>query len=510
MSLERKIYKILLFTFIGFQFLNLDLQSQLPEKKIKLNIQNRSLQFVFREISHQTGLFFTYDANLIDAKEKKTIQINNLSLKQSLDSILNRDDLAYTLIDKNIVIFRNNPIIIPVGNDKKLKFFRLTGVVKDLSDNAPLPFATIVLHGTNRGTLSNEKGAFSFSIPVDNENPILVLSMIGYENKHFVVDYSDKEDLIIKLKPRYISIEEVIIRYHNPEIILKDVIKKIPHNYFSDPSFMEAYFREFTYKNNEVMTFSEAVLEISKQSYQNTTSTDKVRIQKGRKISNISKEDSVLLKIKSGIHSSLQLDIIKNPNDFLQTDFQMYYDLNFSDIIYFKDRLTYVIHFKQKENIEQALYQGQLYIDIEEMALLAADFEINPSLIGKESSMFFIKKSENIKTRVLFAKYHVEYRKSEGSYHLSMVHAEVSFKIRKKRNWFSSIYKIVIELAVTNVDKEKEVKISHNEQVRPGTILSEENLAPDPLFWKEYNVILPSKELSKALERMGEKWKGMK
>ena len=122
MIIERRIYKILLFTFIGFQFLNLDLQSQLPETKIKLNIQNKSLQFVLQEISHQTGLFFTYDANLIDAKEKKTFQINNLSLKQSLDTILNRNDLAYTLIDKNIVIFKKNPISISVDNDIILNF----------------------------------------------------------------------------------------------------------------------------------------------------------------------------------------------------------------------------------------------------------------------------------------------------------------------------------------------------------------------------------------------------
>ena len=509
MFTEIKLYKILFFTFIALQLLIPPVQSQLPEKNISLDAHSKSLQSIFDEISLQTGLLFTYDASLINGKEKKTIRLNNTPLKIGLDSLLNQPDLDYVLIDRNIVIFRKNPIPLPTPAIKKKSFIQLTGIVKDQDTNKPIQFATIVLNETNKGTLSNEKGEFNFTIPSKIENPILVLSMIGYENKHFAIDLAKRKDLIIKLKPRYISIQEVIIRYHNPDIILNEAIKKFPDNYLTHPSVMEAYFREFTYKNNEVMTFSEAVLEIAKQSYQNQILRDKARIIKGRKISNISKEDSVLLKIKSGIYNSLQLDLIKNPNDFIQEDFENFYDLQFTDIIYFKDRLTYVINFKQKENIDVALYQGKLYIDIEEMALLAADFEINPALIAKESSMFFIKKSREIKTRVLYAKYHVEYRKSQEGYHLSMVHGELSFKLRRKRNWFSSIYKIVIELAVTNVDTKKETKINRNEQVKQGTILSEEYLPPDPVFWKEYNIIMPTKELTKALGRMGKNWKGM-
>lgn len=506
----RRLNTLIIIQLFSFLFLNTILNAQFPEQKITINVHNKSLASIFDEISLQTGYFFTFNADIIDEKEIKTVNIKDLILKEALDSIFKRPEFSYTLIDKNIVIYKENRIISVPEVNKKSRSYIITGRVLDIGNNQPLEFATIYLNNTNKGTLSNLQGEFSFTIPANIKNPILVSSMMGYDNKHYAINIENTKDLLIQMTPRIISLQEVIIRYHNPEDILNETIKRIPENYISQAFLMEAYFREFTLKNNEIMTFSEAALEIAKSSYTNYKGNEKIQIIKGRKISNISKEDTILIKIKSGIHSALQLDIIRNPIGILLSDYGDYYDIRFSDIISFKDKLAYVINFKQKANSEDILFQGQLYIDVDDMTILAADFEIDPSLIGKESSMFFIKKSRNLKARPLFAKYHVEYRMSEGYYHLNMVHGEVGFKFRKRRDWISSTHKIVIELAVTNIDLRKEPAITRAKQVKQGTILSDENFPADPLFWNEYNIIVPEKELEEAIKRMGENWKGMK
>ncbi|MCF8390874.1 MAG: carboxypeptidase-like regulatory domain-containing protein [Bacteroidales bacterium] len=495
----------LLIQILSLFILGPKLSAQLSDKTVTIQAHNKSLAYIFNEISLQTGYLFTYNSGIIDKKVHKTIKIEGLSIEEALDSILQQPELAYVLIDKNIVIYKESKPP-DISAKSKNTIITITGKVVDIKNKNPLEFASITLNNSNKGTLSNLQGEFRFSIPADIENPVLVVSMMGYDNLLYAINMESAKDLELMMTPRIISLQEVIIRYHNPELILNECIKRIPENYISQSFFMEAYFREFTLKDKEIMTFSEATLEIDKPSYANHIAQDKVRIVKGRKISNVNKGDSILIKIKSGIYSALELDIIRNPIDFLLTDFSRYYDLHFADIISYKDKLVYVIQFKQKQSINEVHFQGQLYIDINEMALLAADFEINPSLIGKESSMFFVKKNRNLKGRPLYAKYHIEYRKSEGKYHLNMAHGEVAFKFRKKSKWVSNVHKIVIELAVTDIDLEKDLSISRKELLKQGVILSDEFFPADPLFWSEYNIIVPEKELEEAVMRMGENW----
>ena len=96
---------------------------------------------------------------------------------------------------------------------------------------------------------------------------------------------------------------------------------------------MNAYYRESVKRNDRCMLFSEAVLDVAKGPYSLLSASDQVSIQKGRKITDLSTEDSVLLKLRSGINTSLNLDLIKNRPDFLLEDFADLYDLEFNDLM---------------------------------------------------------------------------------------------------------------------------------------------------------------------------------
>jgi hypothetical protein len=265
---------------------------------------------------------------------------------------------------------------------------------------------------------------------------------------------------------------------------------------------MRAYYREKVRKDDKCMVFSEAVVDVAKGSYLNTMALERSRLLKGRKISNIDLQDTVVLKIQSGLSSMLQLDIIKNPPMFLSERVGELFDLRYANVVSFKDKLVYVISFEQKEGVQDMLFRGDLYIDRESLAILAADFHYDPIQLRNEGSMFVQRKSRNLRIRPLEASYHVEYAQSDGAYHLSQVQGKVRFRIRKRREWIASKYEVSLEMAVTGIDPGNPPRIRIGEQLKPSTVMSEQNFEYDPDFWGEYTTIAPEASLTEALQRI--------
>ncbi len=502
------LYFFLILAVKGFNLAGQNITADPRQLNISILPGSYDLSYILEEISDQSGLNFTYDASIIQPGKRILIREENLSMEDRLRSVFTGGEIGFRIIDKNIVLFLNENELPGVKDlshpDNPIK---ISGKIINKETKEKLGFATISLVGTNMGVLANEAGEFSFKIPSGKKKYSLSFSMIGFENYYLPLDKEEKENLIIEMRPRYISLQEVLIRYQDPNEIVKEAIKRIQENYHQKPSYLKAYFREFTLKDNEIMTFSEALLEIEKQATESNLKRDKVRIEKGRKIQNTTAEDTVLLKIKAGVHSSLQLDIITNLPDFLGPDFNKIYNFNFADIIYFNDRLVYLINFEQKKGLKDAYYKGQLYIEQKNLAIVAADFELNPAFFKKDASEFFIKKSRKIKTRLLKAHYRVEYSEVEGLHLINMSHADLSFKFRRKRNWISSTYKVAIELAVTDAELNADINIPRNSLINPQSIFSDQQLPADPEYWENYNIILPEEELREAVKRMGNDWK---
>lgn len=168
-----------------------------------------------------------------------------------------------------------------------------------------------------------------------------------------------------------------------------------------------------------------------------------------------------------------------------------------------KNSLQYVIGFRQKEYCNEPFYRGTLNLDQKTLALESADFEIDPSKINRESNMFIVRKSRGLRFRPVKAAYHVEYRQTNDRYHLSQVHAEVRFKLRNKKEWFASDYSVNIGLFITSLEPCIHAKFRHDEQLKPGVIISEQGFEYDPEYWGSYDVIEPESSLKEALKRIG-------
>lgn len=92
------------------------------------------------------------------------------------------------------------------------------GYVYDASSREPLPVATVVVEGTDRGTATNLDGYFV----IDHISPgkyTLLVSLLGYETKeHEVVIYEDDgAALHIEIKPTSVKLEEVEVTVEKKE-----------------------------------------------------------------------------------------------------------------------------------------------------------------------------------------------------------------------------------------------------------------------------------------------------
>ena len=491
---------VLLFVPVNHSF------SQDPEQiTVSLKSNNKPLHLLLDDLTEQCGYYFTFDSRLIDSRQPVSINLTEVPLSTAIDTLFRIPGLSFQTINKNIVIFPERIREPAVKNDTTAKtdnLLKVSGSITDLKSGKPLAYATIAVMDTYYGTISNEDGGFTLRIPDTLSQPILVSSFIGYRNHYTPVSIESEEQVEIRMNRNLISLQEVIIRYQDPASLLREAVGRIRQNYLNEASGMQAYYREKVNKDDKTMLFSEAVVEIAKSPYTSSMVAERSRILKGRKITNIDLQDTVVFKIRSGLSTMLQLDIIKNPPGFLSENFISLYELHYSDVVSFKDKLVYVITFRQKAHIDETLFRGNLYIDRETLAIIAADFEYDPVRLGREEQMFVSKKSRGVKIRPVSAKYHVEYTQSDHAYHLSQVQGEVGFKVRKRRQWIASKFEISLEMAITHTDPGNPPEIRYSEQLKPSTIMSDQQFEYDPEFWGDYTTITPEASLTEALKRI--------
>jgi len=490
-----------LFVLILFHFLPLFSQDSIPDIHVTVSSKSRTINQVLDEITLQTGYHFTYNARMIDGKQRIQLSVIGLPLNQALDSLLRNPRLAYRVIDRNIVIYQKNQSP-PIPISQEINRSILKGRVMDSRTGKPLPYATIGLFGTSLGSVSNQEGEFSFKIPGTMSDPLLAISFMGYKRLLLPVIYPAEQEINVLLEREIIPLQEVIIRIANPGMLVSEALSRISENYLDDHATMTAYYRESVKRNDRFLVYSEAVLEVAKGPYLPNSASDRVRIRKGRKITDVTSEDTVLIKLRSGIFSSLSLDVIKNRPDFLADNFLNRYDFEFTDLMIYGERLVYVISFSQKSGIPHLLFRGQLFLDYDNLVLLAADFEYDPAMIHKEPELFLVSRPPNIHIRPTMAKYHVDYRELDGKHFVSLVRAEVGLKMRKRRRWIGGRYQISIEMAITDVIPGQRLRIPASERIDPNTVLSDEPFQFDSSFWGIHNTIKPEASLMESIQHL--------
>jgi hypothetical protein len=453
-------------------------------------------------ISRQTGYFFTYDSRLVDAEKKADLSFINVKLRIILDSLLKNDSLHYSVINRYIIIYKDNPVktVQDTVPDWEVKY--ITGVITDEESGDPLPFATIGIITTGRGTVTNNSGEFGLKITRDCINDSLSVSYLGYFSRKIPVRNALGNNFNIKMTREYISIPEIIIKNQAPREIMRKAFHSIEANYGSTPAAITAFYREAAMKKGTLQIYSEAVIQIYKSPYSGTLLNDQVKIIRSRKIENTGLKDTLTVRLKAGLSSCLMLDGAKNTFDFLFPGNYAQYDYRMTDIVTVDDESAYVIEFVQKPTVDIPLFKGTIYINTFSYAIVHAEFEINPAYISKTREDYVTNQTRGYSIWPVAVRYKVSYRKIGERYFLNHARGELDFNAKQSRKLFNSTFEVFFELAVTDIRLNNVTRFDRDEIAPVHSVFSKTITSYDPDFWGDQDFLKPEDNLLQALKNI--------
>jgi hypothetical protein len=453
-------------------------------------------------ISRQIGYYFTYDSKIIDSEKKTRLSFTNLRLRSALDSLLNNDSLRYSVINKYIIIYKSVPVASVADTVKQWDVKYITGVISDFDTGEPLPFATIGIMSKGKGTVTNNNGEFGLKITRDCLNDSLSVSYLGFYNRLIPVNQALGNNFNIKMKREYISIPEIIIRNQAPQEIMRRAYNSVSHNYGNTPAFMTAFYREAVIKKYVLQNYSEAILQIYKSSYSGSLFNDQIKIVKSRKIENVGLKDTLTVRLRAGLSSSLMLDGVRNPFDFLLPENYYQYDYRMTDIVTVDEESAFLIEFVQKAGVDIPLFKGSIYINTSDYAVIQVEFELNPDFIHKSKEDYITYQAKGYVIWPTSVKYFVSYRKINNRYFLNHVRGDLGFTAKQKRRLFKIPFDVFFEMAVTEVNLKNVTRFEREELAPIYSVLSRTINSYDPDFWGSQDFLKPEENLLQALRHM--------
>jgi TonB-linked SusC/RagA family outer membrane protein len=138
------------------------------------------LEQVFAAVKRQTGYTFVYYSEVLQGAHRVTIDVKGLTVEEFLEVCLKDQPLTYKVIGQTVMIAKKEvrPVTNGWGTEPLVR--EIKGRITN-NKGEPLAGATVIVKGSGKGTLTDEKGAFTLkNIPA---TAILGISFTGYIGK---------------------------------------------------------------------------------------------------------------------------------------------------------------------------------------------------------------------------------------------------------------------------------------------------------------------------------------
>ncbi len=384
-----------------------------------------------------------------------------------------------------------------------LNTVQFKGQIIDKDTHSPLLFATITVEGTNIATVSNSEGDFILRVPKDlSLDTKIKVSFLGYKEKVYSLSSLKAEKNKLELESLSFSLGEVNVLPKDIDQLIREVVYNKKQNYMQDPVKMTTFYRETIKRRRSYVSLAEAVVDVYMQPY-SSLKQDRMKLYKARKDADYKKMDTVTFKLQGGPYSTLMLDVMKEPYSILNVEDIDYYDFTLENITKVNEKLIYIVDFKQKPYIEEPLFYGKLYIDVDSKAVTSAAYSINLEDKKKATEMFIKRKPAGADVYPTEANYLINYRLQNGKWMYSYSRGQITFKIDWDKKLFNTVYTSIIEMALTDWTPAKDKPFKSNDKIRPDIILQDDIEGfSDPQFWGDYNVIEPESSIESVIKKI--------
>lgn len=178
-------------------------------RRVSLHSQQEKIQTVLKNINRQANVRFTYNSSLINPQTKVTVHAQNQPLSDILHQLFSEENISYKVEGEQVILFQTKEaklVSAPTEVKQTVTNRTVSGTVTD-DKGESLPGVSIVVKGTQNGTISNDSGEFNLAIPANDA--VLVFSFVGYDTKEVAV--GNQQILNVTLQASSQSLSEVVV-----------------------------------------------------------------------------------------------------------------------------------------------------------------------------------------------------------------------------------------------------------------------------------------------------------
>jgi TonB-linked SusC/RagA family outer membrane protein len=203
---------ILAVIFTGVSLAHEAAGQELLKRKVSISVEKQDIRKVLNKIEKQANIKFAYRPRVLPPDHKISLEASNESLEEILEKVVKPLELKYEIVGQQIIL--SPQIITPSSrtdieenSPPKLALEQtVAGKVADEKGEG-LPGVSIVLKGSQRGTITDTDGKYTLEVP-DKEG-VLIFSFVGYLSQEVTVGSNTSIDIVLKADLK--ALDEVVV-----------------------------------------------------------------------------------------------------------------------------------------------------------------------------------------------------------------------------------------------------------------------------------------------------------
>ncbi|MBL7816476.1 MAG: TonB-dependent receptor [Saprospiraceae bacterium] len=199
--------------FTGISFAHNSLAQGVLNQKMTINVTETPVKKVLSQIEKELNVRFSYSTRAIGANRKINLSFTDKPLAKVLEDIFKEMGVQYELVGaRQIILAKTTPSVsetkpLDLKENKPIIAVPISGTVLDEKGQSIIG-ASVVLKGTNKGTVTDADGKFSFNIDEKDKNGIIVISFVGFESQEIALNGQTSLNITLK---EGAALDEVVV-----------------------------------------------------------------------------------------------------------------------------------------------------------------------------------------------------------------------------------------------------------------------------------------------------------
>ncbi|WP_205503773.1 SusC/RagA family TonB-linked outer membrane protein [Rufibacter psychrotolerans] len=205
--LQKAGFKILLFVLVLWGSVAvLHAQAHDLQKKVSITLRNTSAETVIKELNRQTAISFTYDKASLEGSKISIIDFKGAPLSEVLRFLRDKEGLEFTVLPNTIVVRKSPKPKAQV--EQSSEPLTVKGRVFDTNEPpGALPGVSVIVKGTDRGTVTDIDGNFSIKV---RKGEVLTFSMVSFVGEEYTVQ-KNESNFVLSLREDVAALNEVVV-----------------------------------------------------------------------------------------------------------------------------------------------------------------------------------------------------------------------------------------------------------------------------------------------------------